>query len=136
LQAHQVGQLLETVQSDYILHLGVQLVQVNQANHQQELEHLLFQLLVPQRVVQLQLDCTHPQEQQLQMERQASLQHDLSFHQEVLPVQEMAIHLFPPFTRILELLQLVVLEHQTTQSFIRTLEPLKVQVPQLQVTLH
>jgi hypothetical protein len=133
---HQVGRQLVTKQLVFTQLLEGQLVLVSPVNHQQELEQLLFLLPVQQQVVQLQLDCTHPQEQQLQMERQASLQHDLSFHQEVLPVQEMAIHLFPPFTRILELLQLVVLEHQTTQSFIRTLEPLKVQVPQLQVTLH
>jgi hypothetical protein len=133
---HQVGRQLVTKQLVFTQLLEGQLVLVSPVNHQQELEQLLFLLPVQQQVVQLQLDCTHPQEQQLQMERQASLQHDLSFHQEVLPVQEMAIHLFPPFTRILELLQLVVLEHQTTQSFIRTLEPLKVRVPQLQVTLH
>jgi hypothetical protein len=61
------------------------------------------------------------------MDSQASLQQDSSFRQEVLLVQEMAIHLFPPFIHILELLQLVVLEHQTTQSFIQTLEPVTAQ---------
>jgi hypothetical protein len=133
---HQVGRPLVTKQLVFTQLLEGQLVLVSPVNHQQELEQLLFLLPVQQQVVQLQLDCTHRQERQAGMDSRANLQHDLSFHQEVLPVQEMAIHLFPPFTRILELLQLVVLEHQTTQSFIRTLEPLKVQVPQLQVTLH
>jgi hypothetical protein len=101
------------------MHLGVQLVQVNQANHQQELEQLLFRLLVLQQAVQLQLACTLLQEQQLQMERQASLQHDSSFHQEASLVQEMVIHLFRPFIRTSEQLQPLVLEHLITQSFIQ-----------------
>jgi hypothetical protein len=82
------------------------------------------------------LACTPHQEQQLQMDSQVNLQRDSLFHQEVLLVQEMAIHLFLLFIHTLELLRLAVLEHQITQSFIQISEPLKVRVPQLQVTLH
>jgi hypothetical protein len=113
-----------------------QLVLVSPVNHQQELEQLLFRLPVLQQVVQLQLVYTPLRERQPQMDSQLNLQRDLLFRQEALPVQEMAIHLFPPFMHISELLQLAVLVHQTTQFFTQTLELLKVQVPQLQVTLH
>jgi hypothetical protein len=122
-------------QSDCTLHLELHQVLVNPVNHQQELEQLLFLLQVQQQAVQLQLDCTHHQEPQTQMDSQASLQQDSSFRQEVLLVQETEIQLFPPFIPISGLLQLVVLEHPITQFSTQTLEPLKVQVLQPQVTL-
>jgi hypothetical protein len=81
-------------------------------------------------VVQLQLVYTLLQEQQLQMERQVNLQQDSSFHQEALLVQEMAIHLFPPFIHTSELLRLAVQVHPITQSFIQTSEPPKALVRQ------
>jgi hypothetical protein len=97
---HQVGRPLVTKQLVFTQLLEGQLVLVSPVNHQQELEQLLFLLPVQQQVVQLQLDCTHRQEQQAGMDSRANLQQDLSFHQEVLPVLEMAIHLFPPFIHI------------------------------------
>jgi hypothetical protein len=131
-----VEQLQAIVQSVFILRLEMQLVLASPANHQQESEQLLSRLLVQQQAAQLQSVCIPHQEQQLQMERQANLQRDSLFRQEVLLVQEMAIHLFLPFTHTSELLRLVVLEHLITQSSIQTSELLKVQVLQLQATLH
>jgi hypothetical protein len=104
--------------------------------HQQELEQLLFLRQVQQQAVQLQLDCTHHQEQQTQMDNQASLQRDLSFRQEASLVLEMVIPPFRLFIRILEPLQLAAPVHQITQFFTQTSGPLKAQVLQLQATLH
>jgi hypothetical protein len=52
----------------------------------------------------------------------------------MLLVQEMAIHLYPHSIHISELPRVVALEVPITQSFIQTLELLKVQVQQLQET--
>jgi len=133
---HQVVQPQVIVQSVFTPHLEAQLVLVSPVKNQQELEQLLFRLLVLQQVVQLQLVYTPLRERQPQMDSQLNLQRDLLFRQEALLVQEMAIHLFSPYIPISGLLQLAVLVHQTTQFFTQTLELLKVQVPQLQVTLH
>jgi hypothetical protein len=133
---HQVVPLQAIVQLAFTSHLGVQLVLVNLASHQQELELLLFRLLVLQQAVQLQLVCTPLREQQPQMDSQVNLQRDLLFRQEVLLVLEMAIHLFPLFIHTSERLQLAVLERLITQFSTQTLEPLKVQVLQPQVILH
>jgi hypothetical protein len=105
---HQVVQLQATKQLDFTRLLGWQLVLVSPVKHQQELEQLLFRLLVLQQAVQPQLVYTLHQELQLQMDSQVNLQQDSSFRQEVLLVQEMEIRLFPPFTRTSELLRLVV----------------------------
>jgi hypothetical protein len=133
---HQVVQPQATKQLAFTRPLEGQLVLVSPVKHQQELEQLLFRLLVLQQAVQLQLVYTLLREQQPQMERQASLQFDSLFRHEVLLVQEMEIRLFPPFTRTSELLRLAVQVHPITQFSTQISEPLKVRVPQLQVTLH
>jgi hypothetical protein len=125
----EIRQLAYTPRQEAHLGLG------HQANLQPELEHLLFPQLVPQRVIQPLLVYTPRQERQAHPASQTSLQYDSLFPQEVLLVQEMATRLFSPYIPISGLLQLVVLEHLTTQFSTQTLEPLKVQVLQPQVTL-